>query len=186
MHWKLNLNRNDYTISLPDTIPDNTPFNATINGQLRTLRWQKSTRCLFVLEGQNSSVWKVINPRTFSVGKFQGENESNVSVEFVPAGGQSAISVDCGVGVYIPGQEMRVSAAAKKPRLLRSQITGKVIKVLAKAGDPVASGDVLLIIEAMKMENRVSANTSGTIDKLNVKEGDTVTVGTELVRFKQD
>lgn len=186
MHWKLNIDGKDYTISLPDLIPDNIPFHASINGQVRTLRWQKFTRCLFILENQNSSVWKTINLRTFSVEKFQGENESNVSAEFAPKGGHSAISVECGVGIYIPGQENRVSASAKKPRLLRSQITGKVIKVLAKAGDIVASGDVLLIIEAMKMENRVSANASGTIDTLTVKEGDTVTVGTELVRFKQD
>jgi biotin carboxyl carrier protein len=89
------------------------------------------------------------------------------------------------VSLHIPGQESRAAAAAKKPRVIRSQITGKVLKVLVKPGDSVASGDTLIIIEAMKMENRVMASTNGVVDQVKITEGDTVAAGAELIRFKQ-
>ena len=54
-----------------------------------------------------------------------------------------------------------------------------------KAGDQVASGDTLMIIEAMKMENRVLASTAGILDSVKVNEGETVASGAELVRYKQ-
>lgn len=186
MYWKVNIQDRNHIVELPSSIPDNTPFKVRVNEKIVTLRWQRSTRCLYMLENERSSVWKSINIRTSHISKFQGDNDSIVYAEFVAPSHKSVISVECALGIYVPGQEARVSGSAKKPRLLRSQITGKVIKVLNKPGDRVATGDVLLIIEAMKMENRVTANVSGTIDKLSIKEGDTVSIGAELVRFKPD
>ena len=51
---------------------------------------------------------------------------------------------------------------------------GKVIKVLAKQGQSVKKGDLLLIVEAMKMESQVNAPIAGVVKTLYVKEGDDV------------
>jgi pyruvate carboxylase subunit B len=51
---------------------------------------------------------------------------------------------------------------------------GKVIKVLAKQGQSVKQGDLLLIVEAMKMESQVDAPIAGVVKTLYVKEGDDV------------
>ena len=48
-------------------------------------------------------------------------------------------------------------------------------------GDTVAKGDLLLILEAMKMENSIVADRDGKVSAINVKNGDSVLEGTDLV-----
>lgn len=57
---------------------------------------------------------------------------------------------------------------------VRSDVSGTVLSVLSKAGDSVAEGDTLALIEAMKMEIPVTAPTAGKIAELRIAEGDTV------------
>lgn len=185
MQWRVSINGKDRFISLPDSIPDNVSFDVEIDGRRRQARWQKSTRSLYLLEPGSKSMWSCINLRSISTNKFPGESDINVAAEFVSPGSSSAVAMDTTISLHIPGQESRSAAAAKKPRVVRSQITGKVLKVLVKPGDSVTNGDTLMIIEAMKMENRVMASTNGTVDQVKINEGDTVAAGAELIRFKQ-
>ena len=67
---------------------------------------------------------------------------------------------------------------------LIAPIPGKIFKVHVKPGDAVKSGDLLMIIEAMKMENEVMAEFDGKISGIPVKEGDSVAAGDVLVRFE--
>lgn len=60
-------------------------------------------------------------------------------------------------------------------------LAGNIFKVNVQAGAQVAEGDVLLILEAMKMETEVRAARGGIIQDLHVKEGDSVTVGAPLL-----
>ena len=60
-------------------------------------------------------------------------------------------------------------------------LAGNIFKVNVQAGAEVAEGDVLLILEAMKMETEVRAARGGVVQELNVKEGDAVTVGAPLL-----
>jgi biotin carboxyl carrier protein len=62
-----------------------------------------------------------------------------------------------------------------------AQIAGRVLKVNVKAGDSVAAGDVLLMLEAMKMENEIKAPRAGVVKEVVVKEGDRVPEGATLV-----
>ena len=59
-------------------------------------------------------------------------------------------------------------------------IAGKVLRVLAKAGDVVKQGDVLLMLEAMKMENEIKAPVDGTVTQVLVAEGARVMEGEVL------
>ncbi|NMA91689.1 MAG: biotin/lipoyl-binding protein [Firmicutes bacterium] len=58
---------------------------------------------------------------------------------------------------------------------------GSVIEVTVKPGDQVAEGDVLLILEAMKMENEITSPVGGTVTKVTVTGGDSVNTGDALV-----
>ncbi|MCV3263615.1 biotin/lipoyl-binding protein [Vibrio harveyi] len=60
-------------------------------------------------------------------------------------------------------------------------LAGNIFKVNVQPGAEVAEGDVLLILEAMKMETEVRAARGGVVQELNVKEGDAVTVGSPLL-----
>jgi len=56
-----------------------------------------------------------------------------------------------------------------------------VIQVNVKPGDQVAEGDVVLLLEAMKMETEVRAAEAGAVSRVNVVEGDSVAVGDALI-----
>ena len=60
---------------------------------------------------------------------------------------------------------------------------GGIIEVNVQAGDVVHEGDVLLVLEAMKMQNEVVAPVSGTVTEVNVRAGDNVDRGTLMVRI---
>jgi acetyl-CoA carboxylase biotin carboxyl carrier protein len=60
---------------------------------------------------------------------------------------------------------------------IRAEMVANVWKVVASAGDPVAEGDTLVILESMKMEIPVVAETGGTLSRLAVTEGDVVQEG---------
>ena len=59
-------------------------------------------------------------------------------------------------------------------------ITGKLTSVNVKAGDMVKEGDILCLIEAMKMENPILAPVSGKVTKIDISAGQVVEAG-ELV-----
>ena len=58
---------------------------------------------------------------------------------------------------------------------------GKILKVMVSVGSAVNAGDVVLILEAMKMENEIMANVGGTVKEVRTKEGDSVNTGDVLV-----
>lgn len=71
------------------------------------------------------------------------------------------------------------AAAGGEPQ--KAPLAGNIFKVLAQPGDYVEEGDLLLILEAMKMETEVRAFRSGAIGSVNVKPGDAVSVGDTLL-----
>ncbi|MBS5651000.1 pyruvate carboxylase [bacterium 210917-DFI.7.65] len=66
-----------------------------------------------------------------------------------------------------------------------AQIPGAVSKIFVKKGDKVTAGEVLAVIEAMKMETSVLALTDGVIDEIRVSAGDTVKHGELLMTMKE-
>ncbi len=103
-------------------------------------------------------------------------------------------------GYYAPPGQARVPAAAPvAPRLApssgvsapvadeakvcRSPFSGTVSKISAQAGQTILVNDVLLVLEAMKMETVITAPIAGRVAKINVNVGDAVQQGQVLVEF---
>ena len=63
------------------------------------------------------------------------------------------------------------------PEEIKAHITGVVFQVVAKAGDTVAAGDPVIVLESMKMEIPVEAPSAGTVKEISVAEGQTVQEG---------
>ena len=62
-------------------------------------------------------------------------------------------------------------------------LSGNIWKIMVQPNQQVNDGDVLLILEAMKMETEIRASRSGLVTEILVKEGDAVTVGNPLMRI---
>ena len=69
-------------------------------------------------------------------------------------------------------------------KVCRSPVTGLVITVNVEPGQTVQANDVLCVLEAMKMENQVTALHSGTIKSVNVVPGNSVKVHQVLLEFE--
>ena len=60
---------------------------------------------------------------------------------------------------------------------VRAHITGVVFQIPTQAGDKVAAGDAVIVLESMKMEIPVEASSAGTVKEIRVQEGQTVQEG---------
>ncbi len=76
-----------------------------------------------------------------------------------------------------PKRSERTSSAAGGPDQITSPLQGNMWKVVVKKGDAVEEGQLLCIIEAMKMENEITAHKAGTIAELPIEEGKPISAG---------
>jgi oxaloacetate decarboxylase alpha subunit len=79
---------------------------------------------------------------------------------------------------------MRVSASSAPLPAgvgVTAPLAGNIFKIVVQPGDVVASGDVVLVLEAMKMETEIRAASGGTVNQILVREGDAVDAGHTLI-----
>ena len=94
--------------------------------------------------------------------------------------------------VYASGPEAPISSGTAQggrprpagPGDVTTPMPGRIVKVLVTNGTQVVAGDPVLVIEAMKMENRVTAPIDGTVKAIHVKEGDQVNSDETLIQIE--
>ncbi len=101
--------------------------------------------------------------------------------------------------VEIKKSEARTEAAAVMPavrpalepppaggdvsNIVKSPLPGLIIDVKVGAGEKVKAGQIIVVMEAMKMENQIQATIDGTVKKIFVKKGDNVAEGDTLIEI---
>ena len=97
--------------------------------------------------------------------------------------------------VFVDGQVFKVKpveltgmkkSKKKEEGDLSSPISGKVVSIKVKNGDPVKKGNVLMVIEAMKMEYLIRAPYSGKVKNINFKENDQVEIGQSTIELEKE
>ena len=79
-----------------------------------------------------------------------------------------------------PAPAAPVASGAAGSVKIESPMPGKILAIKANAGQAVKKGDVVMILEAMKMENEITAPQDGTVASINVAVGDSVESGDTL------
>lgn len=166
-----------YTVQLPDGESvlvdlgmENGQYVARVNGVSHRLS---------VVRGPNGSLAVSIDGHTYRVC---GTNGTSALVD-----GASRTSIatlvarNAGAAQLTNASGGRTGRAAQAQREVRSPLTGLVIDVAVEEGEAVERGQTLLVIEAMKMENRISAPCDGRIEKLSIAAGKTVKSGDLLL-----
>jgi biotin carboxyl carrier protein len=133
---------------------------------------------------------RVIEPRTSGPGRYHwlegtrvvtAEVEASGAKLSVAIGGQTIpVEVADARAVLLSEVAARASARPAGPVALRAPMPGRVVKILARAGESVRAGGGVVVVEAMKMENEIRAPRDATVKELRVAEGAAVEAGQEL------
>ena len=94
--------------------------------------------------------------------------------------GESSLMIIDGM-TYLVSKSSLTHTSLKE---VRAPISGKIMDVFAEEGIKVKEGQVLIVLEAMKMEIQIKSSTSGTIKKIRASKGQSVKTGEILVTFE--
>ena len=108
------------------------------------------------------------------------------TVEVESLGAGSAMPAPVAAPAAAPAPAPATPAAAPAPvaegaNTVTAPMPGKILNVKVNVGDSVNNGDLVLLLEAMKMENEVFATASGKVTEIRVKSGDNVNTGDVLL-----
>jgi acetyl-CoA/propionyl-CoA carboxylase, biotin carboxylase, biotin carboxyl carrier protein len=176
------------------------PFHKAL---LQTEQWAKGETCRDLLEDR---AWlKTLafeKPATKSDDDEDEKVEQTYTVEVsgqrfdvrvvgAPfAGGGVASNGSAPAAAKAPKRTARKSSSGGGgvggPDTVESPLQGNMWKVLVKQGDTVVEGQILCIIEAMKMENEITAHKAGTIAELPIVEGEPINAGAPIATITSD
>jgi acetyl-CoA/propionyl-CoA carboxylase biotin carboxyl carrier protein len=163
------------------------PFHKSL---LATEQWAKGETCRDLMEDRDwlkSTALEAATPASAEEEKpEQVERDYKVEVSGklfdVKVIGDAIAGAAVGAGGKRPPKRERKGsgAASASSEALPSPLQGTVLKVAVEQGAEVAEGDLICVIEAMKMENEIAAHRSGKVTSLNVIEGAAVSSGDTL------
>lgn len=110
------------------------------------------------------------------------DGQNNISASSVASAGSAAGSSSAASSAASSdsaSSSKQATSAAGKPVV--APLPGTINEIKVKVGDKVNTGDTVVVLEAMKMQNNIDAETSGTITSINVNKGDAVMEGDTLV-----
>lgn len=120
-----------------------------------------------------------LNNRVYEVEVEQGQamliDEYELSAPAAPAAPAAPVAA---APAAAPAASAPVSVAAGEP--VKSPMPGNILRIEVSQGQHVNEGDVIMVLEAMKMENEIVATKSGTIAQIAVSKGAVVETGAVL------
>ncbi|SEQ36625.1 acetyl-CoA carboxylase biotin carboxylase subunit [Natrinema salaciae] len=116
-----------------------------------------------------------VNGKRFEV-ELEEHGAPAIPTGNVDAGGQASRPEPSGGSSSDGGAELEGEGET-----VDAEMQGTILGIEVEEGDDVASGDVLVVLEAMKMENDIVASRGGTVTQIAVEEGDSVDMGDTLV-----
>ncbi len=124
-----------------------------------------------------------LNNRTYEVEVEEGKamliDEYEAYAPAAPAPVAAAAPAAAAPAAAAPAAPAGASLAAGE--LVKSPMPGNILKINVTQGQKVSEGDVLLVLEAMKMENEIVATKSGTVAQIVTAKGAVVETGAPLV-----
>jgi len=157
------------------TLADNVEEDALINGLFVQTGWK------FIANRGNPDAFEPApNPEAFAAKNAPKTDAESYTVNVNGQNFNVAVGPG-GADLVIGASGSAPAAAASTGEGVESPLAGTIFKINVAPGSVVEEGEVVIILEAMKMETEVRARVSGTVSSVNVKEGDAVTVGQILV-----
>jgi len=160
------------------TLAENIEEDALIYGLFAQVGWK------FIVNRNNPDAFEPApDPEAFAATQAPTKDTPTETYSVNVDGRSYNVAVGPG-GSNISVQQISnapATAVSSNGEAIESPMAGNILKINVTPGAHVAQGDVVLIMEAMKMETEVRSKISGTVSSLNVKEGDAVAVGETLI-----
>jgi len=118
-----------------------------------------------------------VDGEEYEVELEQQEGVWNVTIE----GKSFRIEIEGGSVGDPTGNKRKKKVRGKKSGTISSTIPGKIVSIAVEEGNIVAEGDVVMILEAMKMQNEIQAPLSGSVTAVNCKPGDSIEANSPLI-----
>jgi biotin carboxyl carrier protein len=161
-------------------------YEVEINGRLVNVNVHRiDGRFLVSVDGRESTVDAArIDAHTLSL--VIGLSSQEVTIAADPVSGGLAVTVGAVPLSVTPNGRRRWgrkedAGSGRGPQRLVAPMPGKIVRILAKAGETVQRRQPLVVIEAMKMENELRATADGVVTELLVQEGHSVDAGALLL-----
>ncbi len=122
-----------------------------------------------------------VNGNSYEVEVEEVTEGGAVSRPAAPAAKTSAAPKAQPAPKAAPKVEKKEVVVSQGQEVVEAPMPGNIWKIMAKEGDQVKAGDILLILEAMKMENEIVAPRDGIVSSVNTTEGSAVNTGDKLV-----
>jgi methylmalonyl-CoA carboxyltransferase small subunit len=124
-----------------------------------------------------------IDGKTYEVDVEASEPEAPGAPQHVSGFniGSSPLRVPAGVAPIAPPAD---ATPVNEAKVCRSPVSGIVVRVAAQVGQTLQPGDILVVLEAMKMETNITAPSAGKIAVIRVNQGDSVQAGQVVVEFE--
>lgn len=123
-----------------------------------------------------TSVYLIKNSGSITEAKISSSSKEKIQVDL--NGQEHSVKI-------IDPKKLRVSGDggdnSSGPAQIKTAMPGKVVKILVELGAEINKGDGVIVVEAMKMQNELKAPRNGTVQSVNVAEGDTVNAGDLLL-----
>ncbi len=163
MDYAVNVEGKEFTVDVKKT---GTGFTVSLNGAAEDVR---------ITRVDGTGLALIVNDKPYTVFI---ESERRIFVNGM------SYDIDTTAGRSSRPTMPQTAASQKTESVVKAVMPGLIVQVNVKEGDQVKAGDSLLVIEAMKMQNEVTARNEGRIRSIHVKPGQPVATGDALITLE--
>lgn len=185
MEWMLQHNeQKKISLKLPDRILADRPFFIVDEQSAKKwlCRWSQKLKCFFIIEKKGGlTIERPLPLRSSNIIENTEEGTLQIKGELTLS---QTLTIDYTLDPCAFAQKFRSESKKKQGATIKSPMTGVVLSTFVQKGDQISAGQTLVVIEAMKMENKINATTSGILSEFSIQSGDKILTGQILAVIK--
>lgn len=170
LSFTVKMNDKAYVVEVSEKPDFGLSIQVKVDGKSYTVSLGKAEKALPISVTVNDTTFKAEAKTLLSALAVAGRK----TAEFAPV---KTLSVKAGLRKPLP-------RAVVEEGVVTAPMTGKIVKVKVRQGGKVKEGDIVCVLEAMKMENEIAAPKGGVVKEVHVSEGTPVSEGDVLVEIE--
>lgn len=182
MQWNNTIGNKQHKVSILHHITAGRWVDIKVDEEPWQLLWQPQLSTIYVRKSHRSIEY-CLRLKKISMSKDPEDFIYSIQTEAdLDSGLEASLN---SISLHVLEWDSRNKSRQDKPVKLRSPMVGKILNILVSDSDEVKKGQELLVIEAMKMENKITAPCDGIIEKLKVSIGQQIAIQDDMLTIKK-